>query len=364
MVVKLAIVGMPQSGKTTVFNALTGGSIEAAAHSPTLAPRIGVAKVPDSRLSVLQGIFQPKKVVPAEVSYVDIAGPSTSAGRDGVVGELLNMLTTADALLQVVRTFTEESVPHPEGSIDPQRDMGAMDLELAISDLSIMERRLERLEVGLKGAPASEREALLKEQLLLQRIKAGLENDVPIRGQGLAPAELKMLSNYQFLTAKPMLVVLNVGEDQVAQASQMEREVGALYPQFVVTAFSARLEAEIGQLSDAEADEFREALGLSTAALDRVIELSYRLLDLVTFFTTASAELKAWTVPAGTTAPRAAGKVHTDMERGFIRAEVVGYHELGSCGSLAEARKRGLLRTEGKNYTIEDGDVVTFLFNV
>ena len=361
---KLAIVGMPQSGKTTVFNALTRGRVEVAAHSPALAPRIGVAKVPDPRLSGLQRMFQPKKVVPAEVSYVDIAGSSKSPGRDGVGGELLNVLPTADALLQVVRTFADGSVPHPEGTIDPQRDMAAMDLELAISDLAIMERRLERLDVGLKGAPASERETLLKEQSLLQRVRIGLEGDVPIRRQGLAPEELKMLSNYQFLTAKPLLVVLNVGEDQLAQASQVEREVGALYPQFVVTAFCARLEAELGQLSDTEAHEFREALGLSTAALDRVIELSYRLLDLVTFFTTASAELKAWTVPSGTTAPRAAGKVHTDMERGFIRAEVVGYRDLESCGSLAEARRRGLLRTEGKHYTVQDGDVVTFLFNV
>ncbi|MFU8795760.1 MAG: redox-regulated ATPase YchF [Dehalococcoidia bacterium] len=361
---QIAIIGMPGSGRTTVFNALTGGEADVAAHSPTLAPKTGVAKVPDPRLPVLQGVFQPKRTVPAEVAYIDIAGSPKSPGREGLGGELLNTLTTADALLQVVRTFADDSVPHPEGSIDPQRDMVALDLELAISDLSIMERRLDRLETGLKGARPSDREALLKEQLLLQRVRSELESDVPIRRQGLASEELKMLSNYQFLTAKPMLVVLNVGEDQIAQASQMEREIGALYPQFAVAAFCAKLEAELGQLSDAEAAEFRESMGLSAAALNRVIGLSYSLLGLISFFTTASAELKAWTIPVGTPAPRAAGKVHTDMERGFIRAEVVGFTDIESCGSLAEARRRGLLRTEGKSYVIQDGDVVTFLFNV
>jgi len=361
---KIAIIGISGSGKTTVFNALTGGGVETASHSPVLAPKTGVAKVPDPRLPVLQAIFQPKKVVPAEVAYIDVAGSPKGSGSEGPGGELLGFLTTADALLQVVRTYADDSVPHPEGGIDPERDMLAMDLELAMSDLAIMERRLEKLEAGLKGAGVSERDALLKEQLLLQKVRSELESDVPIRRQGLAPEELKMLSSYQFLTAKPMLVILNVGEDQIAQASQMERDIGALYPQFAVAAFCARLEAELGQLGDEEAAEFRESMGLSVAALNRVVELSYRLLGLISFFTTASAELKAWTVPADTPAPRAAGKVHTDMERGFIRAEVVGFADIVSCGSLAEARRRGLLRTEGKSYIIQDGDVVTFLFNV
>ncbi len=361
---KIAIVGMPGSGKTTVFNALTGGRVEVAGRSPALASRTGVAKVPDPRLAVLQDIFQPKKVVPAEVTYIDIAGSPKSLGSEAIGGELLNHLITADALLQVVRTFADEAIPHPEGSIDPQRDMLGLDLELAVSDLAIMERRLGKLETGLKGAGASDREALLKEQRLLQRVKAELEGDVPVRRQDLAADELKMLSNYRFLTAKPMLVVLNVGEDQIASASRMEGEIGALYPQFAVAAFCGRLEMELGQLSDTEAAEFRESMGLSVAALNRVIGLSYSLVGLISFFTTASAELKAWTIPAGTPAPRAAGKVHTDMERGFIRAEVVGFNDLESCGSLAEARRRGLLRTEGKSYVIKDGDVVTFLFNV
>jgi len=320
---RVAIIGLPQSGKTTIFNALTRGKAQVAAYSPTLAPNIGVARVSDSRLSVLEGIFQPKKTVPAEVSYIDIAGSIKGFGKEGAGGEFLNYLTTADALLQVVRAFEDDKVPHPEGSLDPKRDIAALDLELAISDLAIMERRLEKLETGLKAAKAAERESQLKEQLLLQRIRTGLEKDTPIRIQGLAKEELKML-----------------------------------------VALCGKLEMELAQLSDAEAREFREAMGLSKPALDRVIDLSYSLLALVSFFTTVSSELKAWTIPSGTPAPKAAGKIHSDMERGFIRAEVVNYRDLEDCGNIAEARKRGLLRTEGKNYIIQDGDVVTFLFNV
>jgi GTP-binding protein YchF len=361
---KVAIIGLPQSGKTTIFNALTRGKADVAAYSPTLAPNIGVAKVSDSRLSVLEGIFQPKKTVPAEVSYIDVAGSIKGFGKEGAGGEFLNFLTTADALLQAVRAFEDDKVPHPEAGTDPKRDIAALDLELAVSDLAIMERRLEKLETGLKGAKAAERESFLKEQLLLQKIKAELEKDKPIRIQGLPKEELKMLANYQFLTAKPMLVVLNIGEQQIPQASQLEGQISALYPQFAVVALCGKLEMELAQLSNAEAREFREAMGLTKPALERVIDRSYRLLGLVSFFTTVSSELKSWTVPGGTPAPKAAGKIHSDMERGFIRAEVISYSDLASCGNIAEARKRGLLRTEGKNYIIQDGDVVTFLFNV
>jgi ribosome-binding ATPase len=362
--VKVAVVGIPQSGKTTIFNALTRGKAEVAAYSSTLAPNIGVAKVLDARLPVLEGIFQPKKTVPAEVSYIDIAGSIKGFGKEGAGGEFLNYLTTADALLQVVRAFADEKVPHPEGSIDAKRDIATLDLELAVSDLAIMERRLEKLETGLKAAKAAEREPYLKEQTLLHKIKTGLEKDVPIRLQGLPEEELKMLANYQFLTAKPMLVVLNIGEGQIPQAAQLEDEISSLFPRFAVIALCGKLEMELAQLSDADASEFREAMGLSKPGLDRVIDLSYSLLGLISFFTTASSELKAWTIPGGTPAPKAAGKIHSDMERGFIRAEVISYSDLTSCGNLAEARKRGLLRTEGKSYAIQDGDVVTFLFNV
>ena len=361
---KVAIIGLPNSGKTTIFNALTKGKAQVAAYSPTLAPNIGVAKVSDSRLSVLEGMFQPTKTVPAEVSYIDIAGSIKGFGKEGAGGEFLNYLTTADALLQVVRAFEDDKVPHTEGSLDPNRDIASLDLELAISDLSIMGRRLDKLEASLKAAKAAERESYLKEQLLLRKIKMELEKDVPIRLQGLAKEELTMLTNYQFLTAKPMLVVLNVGEEQIPKASRLEGDISSLYPQFAVVALCGKLEMELAQLSDAEVREFREAMGLSKPALDRVIDLSYSLLGLISFFTTVSSELRAWTIPAGTPAPKAAGKIHSDMERGFIRAEVIGYKDLESCGNIVEARKRGLLRTEGKNYLVQDGEVVTFLFNV
>jgi GTP-binding protein YchF len=364
MIMKVAIIGLPKGGKTTIFNALTKGEAEVAAYSPTLAPNIGVAKVSDPRLSVLESIFHPKKTVPAEVSYIDIAGSIKGFGKEGAGGEFLSYLTTADALLQVVRAFEDDNVPHPEGNLDPKRDMASLDLELAISDLAIMERRLEKLETSLKGAKAAERESYLKEQSVLQKIKAELEKDVPIRLQGLAREETRMLSNYQFLTAKPMLAVLNIGEEQLSQASQLQSDISSLYPQFVVVALCGKLEMELGQLGDTEAGEFREAMGLSKPALDRVIDLSYSLLALISFFTTVSSELKAWTVPSGTPAPKAAGKIHSDMERGFIRAEVISCKDLENCGNLAEARRKGLLRTEGKNYVIQDGDVVTFLFNV
>jgi len=362
---KIAIIGLPKSGKTTIFNALTRGKAEVATYSPSLTPNIGVAKVPDSRLSSLENTFHPKKTIPAEVTYVDIAGsPKALSSKGEIGGEFLSYLTTADALLQVVRAFADEKLPHPEGSIDPKRDIDTLDLELAFSDLAIIERRLNKLEASLKGAKASERGAYLKEQALLQKIKTGLEKDVPIRQQDLAADELEMLANYQFLTAKPMLIVLNIGEEQLAHASLLEQEVNSAYPRFGVIALCGKLEMELSQLSDADAKEFGQAMGLTAPALERVIKLSYGLLGLISFFTTASDQLKAWTIPGGTTAPKAAGKVHTDMERGFIRAEVISYSDLERCGNLAEARKRGLLRAEGKNYVVQDGDVITFLFNL
>lgn len=362
---KVAIVGLPKSGKTTIFNALVKAQAEVTAYSSSLTPNVGTTRVSDSRLEVLQNIFHPKKTVPADVTYVDIAGlPKSSHLGGGIEGEFLNYLTTADALLQVVRIFEDEKLPYPEGKADPKRDIANLDLELAFSDLAIIERRLEKLEVALKGAKASEREAYLKEQPLLQKIKAGLEKDIPIRQQNITKEELKTLSNYQFLTAKPMMVILNIGEEQIPQATLLEKEMNSLYPQFAIVALCGKLEMELAQLSDAEAEEFRESMGLTASALNRIVALSYQLLGLISFFTTASAELKAWTIPSGTLAPKAAGKVHSDMERGFIRAEVISYNDLQKCGSLSEGRKKGMLRTEGKNYIVKDGDVITFLFNV
>lgn len=365
---QVSIIGLPKSGRTTIFNALTRGKAGTAGYAPTtLAPNVGISKVPEPRLQGLDRLFQPKKIVPAEVKYVDIVGAARVPGkRQEIGGQFLSLLSNADALLEVVRVFEDESVPHIEGSIDPSRDTATMDLELAFSDLAIIERRLKRIEESLKGAKTSERDLLLKEQALLQKIKTELDKDIPIWQQGLTTDNIRSLANYQFLTAKPMLVVANIAESQLAQAPSIEAELRSAYshPQCKLAALCGKLEMELAQLDDDEAEEFRIALGLAESALDRIIRFSYQLLGLISFFTTVSGETKAWTIPKGTTALKAAGKIHSDMEKGFIRAEVVSFNDLDSCGSLAEARKRGLLRLEGKDHIVQDGDVITFLFNV
>ncbi len=365
---EIGIVGLPKSGKTTVFNALTKSTAEISSYkSSAVNPNIGVSKVPDPRLPVMEDIFQPKKVVHAEIKYFDIADTAKSFGKgEGISGQFLNYLSNADALLQVVRAFEDEKVPHIENSIDPQRDITSMDLELIVSDLSIINRRLIKIQESLKAAKPAEREQHSRELELLQKIKSGLEDEIPIRQQSLTGGELKSLSNYQFLTAKPLMVLVNIGEDQLDRASEFENEVSDIFSgsQTEVIALCGKLEMELSQLDDSEAGEFRKELGLLSPATDRVIETSYKLLGLISFFTTVSAELKVWTITAGTAALKAAGKIHSDIEKGFIRAEVISFNDLVKCGTLAEARKQGSLRLEGKNYIVQDGDVITFLFNI
>jgi GTP-binding protein YchF len=364
---EIGIIGLPKSGKTTVFNALTRGKAQTDAYSSALAPNIGVVKVPDPRLETLTTILKPKRTVPAEVTYIDIAAPANGFGKaEGPGGQFLAYLSKVDALAHVVRVFEDERLPHPEGSVNPGRDVGTMNMELAFSDLAIIEKRMERLKASLKGAKPQEREAISREQTLLDKIKSGLEADTPVRDQSLSENEAKLLENFQFLTAKPMLLLLNIGEKQIAQASSLEDKYRGTYhsPYCDVAALCGKLEMELAQLDDAEAKEFRSDMGLTESGLDRVIRLSYSLLGLISFFTTASDEVKAWTIRRNTIAQKAAGKIHTDMERGFIRAEVISHDDLIKCGSMAEARKRGLLHLEGKNYIVQDGDVVTILFNV
>jgi len=358
---EIGIIGLPKSGKTTVFNAVTKGRAEVGGYAKG-EPNVGVAKVPDPRLDALGEIFHPKRKTPAEVRYIDVG----ALPKGGLGAELLTQLSKTDALLHVVRAFEDERVPHVEGNIDPDRDVALLDLELAFSDLSILEKRSQRIETSLKAAKAHEREAFAKEQALLTRIKAALESETPIREQGLAEEERKAVASYQFLSAKPLLLVFNIGEERLAQASSLEAEWRARYqrPQVEVAVLCGKLEMELAQLSDAEAREFLLAMGLEESALDRMIRLSYQLLGLVSFFTVVSDEIKAWTIHRDTPAVKAAGKVHSDMERGFIRAEVIAYEDLVKCGSIAEARKRGLVHVEGKSYIVKDGDVITFLFNV
>ena len=365
---EIGIVGLPKSGKTTVFNALTKGEARTGAYASTdAAPNIGVVKVPDPRLDRLTELLRPKRTVPAEVIYIDIAAPAKGFGKgEGPGGQYLARLSAVDALVHIVRAFEDERVPHSEGSVDPERDIAAMNLEIAFSDIGIIDRRLQRLKDSLKGARAQEREQIAREQNLLSKLKDVLENDIPVREQELSQQELKEIENFQFLTAKPMLLLLNIGEDQIPEADELETEYQGRYrrPNCEVAALCGQLEMELAQLDDDEAVEFRSSLGLVESGLDRMIRLSYGLLGLISFFTTASEEVRAWTIRRDTTAQRAAGKVHTDMERGFIRAEVVNYNDLDKCGNMADVKKQGLLRLEGKNYIVKDGDVLTVLFNV
>jgi len=365
---EIGIIGLPKCGKTTVFNALTRGEAQTGAYSsPTLTPNIGVVKVPDPRLDLLTGLLKPKRTVPAEVTYIDIAAPAKGFGKaEGPSGQLLSYLSNVDALAHVVRAFQDDRVPHSEGSVDPGRDIDAMDLELAFTDLGIIERRLGRLKDSLKGAKQQERDLLKRQEDVLTKIKAALESDIPVREQELTEQEGKIIQDFQLLTAKPMLVLINIGEGQLPGAPELESQLGSQHRSrnCEVAALCGQIEMELTQLSEEDAQDYRASSGMGESGLDRVIRLSYGLLGLVSFFTTASDEVKAWTIRRGTVAQKAAGKVHTDMERGFIRAEVIGVSDLERCGSLAEARKQGLLRLEGKNYVVQDGDALTILFNV
>ena len=365
---ELGIIGLPKSGKTTIFNALTRGNAETDAYSPAaLTPNIGVVKVPDPRLDKLTDLFQPKRTVPAEITYIDIAMESRGIGKSQAIGgQFLAYLSKVDALVLVIRAFNDESVPHPDIIIDPERDMSTMKLEVAFSDLAIIERRLERLRASLKGAKPQERELIVREDALLTRIKNGLENDIPVREQELSERERKDIEGFQFLTAKPLLFLINIGEEQLPEATSIEGRFRNIFytTHTEVAALCGKLEMEMTQLNDAEAQEFRSSVGLVESGLDRMIRLSYGLVGLVSFFTVGSDEVRAWPIHHNTTALKAAGKIHTDLERGFIRAEVIKYDDLVRCGGMAEGRKQGLLRLEGKSYIIQDGDIVTILFNV
>jgi len=368
MNVQIGIIGLPESGRTTIFNALTGGEADIGDHSrKASAPHVGIARISDPRLQVLTDILQPRKTVPISVAYTDIGASVKSLVTDKTIGgQLLNQLSTVDSLLNVVRAFEDESIPHSEGSLDIERDITTMNLELIFSDLAIIERRLNRIETSLKGAKQDERQTLHHEQEILTKIKANLEKDIPIRELELTTDEVRAISNFQFLTAKPLLIAVNIDEHQLSESTSLEERLNSLYsrPKCRVIALCGKLEMELVQLDSDSAEELRTEFGLTESGPDRVVRLSYELLGLISFFSTASAEVKAWPIPSGTVALKAAGKIHSDMERGFIRAEVISYDDLVKCGNLSEARKKGLLRTEGKSYVVQDGDVITFLFNV
>ena len=354
---QLGILGLPKAGKTTLFNTLTASHEATGKFLASDATHIGVAKVPDPRLATLRDLFHPKKYTPATVEYVDIPGISKGEGAESLD---LAKLKTVDALIHVVRAFEDPEIAHSDGSVDPLRDVHTIDLELILSDHTLIERRLERLEkAGKRGtSPEEEREKKLLKEIVLP----ALEAERPVRSLTFEPDDERLLRGYQLLTAKPMLVVLNVGEPQVATAAPSDFGIDvAKHPAIVV---SAPIEEEISRLTAAEQKEFLGDLGLTEPSLDRVLRASFDLLGRIAFFTVGEDEVRAWTIRRGTHAKEAAGTIHSDIERGFIRAEVVACQALLEHKTLAHCRDKGLLRLEGKEYIVADGDVINFRFNV
>ncbi len=360
----ITLVGLPLSGKTTVFNALTGQREVVGPGTGRMEVHRAMVKVPDERLDWLAEVFHPRKVTPAEVCFVDLAGIPQGAARQGLPASFLAAIGEADALIHVLRAFENPRSPHPAGSIDPMRDLALLDAEFLLADLGVVERRIERLEHEIPKLPRSEKEARQNEYALLQRLKASLEAERPLRDLELAPEEEKSLRGFNFLTLKPTLLLLNIGEEHLEEGEALARELRAGYEhrRCAVAAMCAEWEMELGELPPEEAAEFRQALGLSEPAAARIIRLAYELLGQITFFTFVSEEVRAWSLRRGSTAVEAAGTVHTDMARGFIRAEVVHFDALREAGNLPEARRRGTLRTEGRDYLVQDGDICTFLF--
>jgi len=365
MALQLGLVGLPNVGKSTLFNALTlAGATVASYPFTTIEPNIGVVAVPDARLDRIGAIIAPIRLVPATLRVVDIAGLVKGASQgEGLGNQFLSHIRGVDATAMVVRCFEEEDIPHVAGSLGPIRDIETIELELMLSDLEILERHLERVEAQSKADPR----AFAHEIALIQRAMQALGEGTPIRALGLEQDERAMLARADLLTNKPLLLVANVAEGDLPGGSELSRQVEtyaeAHGAQSVV--LSAAAEAELATWPAEDARSFREELGLPDAGLPRFVQSGYRLLDLITFFTTTGGkEVRAWTLQAGQTALEAAGAIHTDMARGFIRAEVVHYDDLDQAGSLAVARERGHLRLEGRDYAIQDGDVVHIRFNV
>jgi GTP-binding protein YchF len=360
---QVTIVGLPGSGKTTVFNALTGGHAETGFSGGRAAPNVSVVKVPDERLDRLSALFRPKKTTHADVTYVDVAMPA-GAAREGTVNpDVLAQIRNADALVHVARAFDDPTSPAPT---DPWRDVDDLDLEFAVADLTVIEKRLEKLKTQGRHGSQAERELAQREQELLERIEPHLSEGRPIRAFGLTRDEELLLRGYRFLTQKPVLVVLNIDEGRLPEVAALEAAGRERYaqPEADVAALAGKIEAEIGELADEDARLFMDDLGIAEPSRGRVIGLTYALLGLFSFFTAGEDECRAWTLRTGSTAVDAAGAIHSDLARGFIRAQVIGVDDLLDAGSMAEARGRGTLRQEGRTYQVRDGDVLEILFNV
>ena len=354
---KLGIIGLPQSGKTTLFNALTR-AMQPTGVTGKIEIHTAVVDVPDPRVDKLSVMFKPKKTIYAKVTYVDIAGLDGSSGSAGISGALLNQLTQMDGFIHVVRAFEDENVLHIHDTIDPLRDVQGMDSELVLNDLIAVERKLERLAEEKKKGAGRDKALIEREQALFEPFHEALGNETPLRDIEITPEEEKLLSGFGFLSRKPMLIVLNLSEGQAAPVIEYSHK------RSMVVALQGKLEMDIAQLSAEEAALFLSEYGIEEPSLNRMIRLSYELLGLMSFFTAGEDECRAWTVHRGATAPEAAGEIHTDLQKGFIRAEVVAYDDLMTLGSMHEAKTHGKLRLEGKEYIVKDGDVLNIRFNV
>lgn len=353
---RLGIIGLPQVGKTTIFNALTRGNQPVTTSGGRFEVHTGVVDVPDERIDRLSGMFKPKKTIYAKVTYADIAGLEGS--KSAISGALLNQLSQMDGFLHVVRCFDDPSNPHPAGSIDAQRDIVTMDSELLLNDLIAVERRLEKLAEERKKGGGREKAVVEREMALFELFHKTLSDDRPLRELEVSTEDEKFISSFGFLTRKPLLVILNLAEEQAAPELAHQRPGVAVIP------LQGKLEMDIAQLSAEDAELFMAEYGIEELALGRVIHQSYELLGLMSFFTVGPDEVRAWTVRRDAPALECAGAIHSDLAKGFIRAEVVTYDDLVTLGGLVEARNKGKLRLEGKEYIVKDGEIVHIRFNL